>query len=495
MKNLLLLLNGIDEEKLKDAPKHERVVYNALGGLMILASLWTGIGMTIKISNGFELNFISSFFIFIFISLFALLLETVVVGTLKKDFKFLGSVGLRLLIGLNLIMLQVLPLLVMIFSSQIELFKHQKMNETLEQEHQKIVKINDIDYLKKQQIYLDNELKEARNQAISPPINHKVEEIKKFLTSEEPIINNLKEQITKEQDSLKKNNQQKSYLQNQIKFLNSELINNNFDTNKEKQDKIKNDLKINQQSLLNLDKKIKNLEEIIQQLEQEHSIKEDNFNKKTEEKLHLIKKQDEMIKFNLLDTEKKFTENNLKLTQSETKVSQEQTKTKELIENSNQSKFFNDIISLFEIAQKNFNTAIMIGFIFLFAFLIDMMPILTKIQLNKGVYAKITQNEEEIIKTESDVIKNQKMNIFEQQKLETEKSNLELEKTRIALFEEQNNIRLKMIETQKKVKELEKMLHEKPNDTTSLILLKLKNEWNKLNLRKNKINEMLIESK
>lgn len=115
----------------------------------------------------------------------------------------------------------------------------------------------------------------------------------------------------------------------------------------------------------------------------------------------------------------------------------------------NTSKFFNDISTLLEIMGKNSSILLTSMFITFIALLIDLMPILTKIQLSKGVYAKMINDDEEIMNALNELKKTKAIRELDKQQLELERQQVILEQQRLKLQEYHNSIMAQKIKNDK----------------------------------------------
>lgn len=120
---LCLAIAMADRRLLAQAPRHEAHVLASLGGLMLLAATWTGVGMASRLAAGLMLWPLA----FAFFFAVALGLERVVLGTFKPG-KSRLNVALRVTMALALCTLQVAPTVTSMFHAQIVQFAH---NESL----------------------------------------------------------------------------------------------------------------------------------------------------------------------------------------------------------------------------------------------------------------------------------------------------------------------------------------------------------------------------
>jgi len=117
-------LVGADRRLLARAPKPEQTAHTAMGVLMLLAALWTGVGMSLKVGAALSTGpgWLLHAVLFVFFAALSLGMEVVVLSTLKPGRKNL--IALRLVMSLTLVCLQVLPLAVMAFQGRIDLELH-----------------------------------------------------------------------------------------------------------------------------------------------------------------------------------------------------------------------------------------------------------------------------------------------------------------------------------------------------------------------------------
>lgn len=117
-------LVGADRRLLARAPKPEQTAHTAMGVLMLLAALWTGVGMSLKVGAALstEPGLLLQAVLFVFFAALSLGMEVVVLSTLKSGHRNL--IALRLVMSLTLVCLQVLPLAVMAFQGRIDLELH-----------------------------------------------------------------------------------------------------------------------------------------------------------------------------------------------------------------------------------------------------------------------------------------------------------------------------------------------------------------------------------
>lgn len=197
MRKILLIIAGIDEEKLRESTKNENIIYPTLGLLMCFAALWTGLGMTYKITQGLGLNIIISISVFILIFAFALMLEMVVVGTLKSDYKIMGNLGVRIALGINLMLMQVLPILVLVFQPNINIYKAEESIKKNMEIREKEARIQNIEllYSEKERIGIRVDVAKARKE--NPPENRLIKTENLILIEIQNELKNKTEEVIK----------------------------------------------------------------------------------------------------------------------------------------------------------------------------------------------------------------------------------------------------------------------------------------------------------
>ncbi len=423
----LLTIAGVDYERLKDAPKSERVVYPALGILMCLAAAWTGFGLTVKLKVGLELGMLSTIAAFIFTTMFALLLEMVVVGTLKNGAKFLGNLAVRMILGFNLMLLQVVPVLVIVFSPNIQVYKNEQVIQKTLAAKEAASKSTDLTSLTNLNQSAQERFRKAKENRMNPPENMLLTETTKLL--EEKTI-----ELTESETKLE---------QQQILVNTAKNRLNGIAKTEENKKAI-----ANAQYKYNLAQaKFNEMNTAVENLKQERDTiqakKEQIFN---EYDAYLTKELNEATA--AMNTQSAKLQNAMNEVQ---KVTQE---TQNLAQQATTSRFFNDVSSLIEIVKVNESILYTSLFVIFIALLIDLMPILTKMQLSKGVYAKLVNDEEEISKALAELKKTQILSDVEKKRMEYEKLHVTLEQERLQLQEMKSEILSKKFDNEKVLKNI-----------------------------------------
>ncbi len=431
MVHLLLSIAGVDHEKLKSSPKSERVVYPALGFLMCLAAIWTGFGISYKLSSTFNLPTWQSISIFSFTFLFALLLEMVVVGTLKSNSKILGNLGVRILLGINLMILQVVPILVIVFQPSIELYKNEQILIKTAEAKTLAEKTQNIDILSQMNSFAQERYTKAQANKLNPPENKKITKIEDSIKSKNSEVEELQKELKKQQVQFNK-------ILSEIQSLR-----NNINTTSETNEKASFQKKIT--GLVNQsyakEAQVKSIKSSIAGLAEEITALES-------EKEAAIVSYEEFLEKELADSQKDLEEKKTNINQAMNKVEQISSNANNLAQLANTSKFFNDISTLLEIMSKNISILFTSMFIIFIALLIDLMPILTKIQLSKGVYAKMVNDDEEILNALNELKKTKAIRELDKQQVELERQKIVLEQQRLKLQEYHNSIMAQKIKNE-----------------------------------------------
>lgn len=421
----LLTISGVDYDKLRTAPKSERVVYPALGVLMCLAALWTGFGLTMKMYTGLNLQIPATVAAFIFTTVFALLLEMVVVGTLKTGTKILGNLGVRILLGINLMLLQVVPVLVIVFQPTIDVYKNEQVLQKTVQAREIASKSQDISGLAKMNESAEERYLRAKANRINPPENRNLTILTKDL--DEKLV--LLDETTKKYETSK-------YAVNVLKS-NLAAIKNDKDRQAEVA-KINRNLRTSEAKMSEAKILMDNLQ-----------IETDDLKVK---KQTMITEYDNYLNKELSESTANLSAKNVAMKKAMEVVEQTTQNTEKLAQSASTSRFFNDVSSLIEIMNKNNSILYTSLFVVFIALLIDLMPILTKLQLSKGVYAKIVNDDEEIIKALTDMKKVKILSDIEKQKVDVERQKVALEQERLQLQQMQSQITVKKLQTENNLK-------------------------------------------
>lgn len=423
----LLTIAGVDYDKLGTSTKSEKVVYPALGFLMCLAALWTGTGLTIKLSSGLGLELWASVLIFLFTTSFALMLEMVVVGTLKNGAKFFGNLGVRILLGVNLMLLQVIPVLVIVFSPNIEVYKNEQVLLQVAQAKALASKAQDLDRLTAENAAAKERLLSASSASINPPENSKITDVNNLLLMKNTEAMALSKEYSVNLDYVGQLRKDLSIARSRYDFEEVPAIQRRIKAATAKVNEIQKSL-----SVVNAEKDQLSLqrEELVAEydkyLQEELKLAEEN-NKAKEAVLALAAKEVD------------------KVTQT----------TQNLAKNASVSRFFNDIAVLIEIMKVNSSILYSALFVIFVALLVDLIPVLTKLQLTKGVYARIMDDEEEVKIALTNLKKARVMNAVEKQKIIYEKQVVKVEQERAELHRQKAEMRVKAIKLDKALREIE----------------------------------------
>lgn len=423
----LLTIAGVDYDKLGTSTKSEKVVYPALGFLMCLAALWTGTGLTIKLSSGLGLELWASVLIFLFTTSFALMLEMVVVGTLKNGAKFFGNLGVRILLGVNLMLLQVIPVLVIVFSPNIEVYKNEQVLLQVAQAKALASKAQDLDRLMAENASAKERLLSASSASINPPENSKITDVNNLLLMKNTEAMALSKEYSVNLDYVGQLRKDLSIARARYDFEEVPAIQRRIKAATAKVNEIQKSL-----SVVNAEKDQLSLqrEELVAEydkyLQEELKLAEEN-NKAKEAVLALAAKEVD------------------KVTQT----------TQNLAKNASVSRFFNDIAVLIEIMKVNSSILYSALFVIFVALLVDLIPVLTKLQLTKGVYARIMDDEEEVKIALTNLKKARVMNAVEKQKIIYEKQVVKVEQERAELHRQKAEMRVKAIKLDKALREIE----------------------------------------
>lgn len=430
---LICLLNiaGVDHERLKDAPKSERVVYPALGVLMCLAASWTGFGLTMKFKVGLDLGWLGATAVFFFTMIFALLLEMVVVGTLKNGTKILGNLGVRILLGINLMLLQVVPVLVFVFAPNIEVYKNEQVIQKTLDAKEAVSKATDLTTLTRLNESAQERFSRAKANRLNPPENMAITETSK----------SLDEKVSELEETEKKLESQKMVLA----VAKSKLAAIPKDKDKEKENA--KALAIAQRNLNNAQYKFNETNSAFEKLTAE---KEELQAKKEK----LVTEYDESLTKELNEATAILNQKSAQLNSAMNEVQKVTQETQNLAQQASASRFFNDVSSLIELMKHNDSILYTSIFIVFIAMLIDLMPIITKLQLSKGVYAKLVGDEEEISKALAELKKTQILSDVERKRVEYEKLQVTLEQERLQLQEMQSEILSKKMDNDKILKDM-----------------------------------------
>lgn len=151
----------VDRRHLAKATKAEQGVYTALGVLMGLALLWTGIGMSTKIGGVLGAGPLMLAALFLFFSAWGWALEAVTVGTIGHGKSTFRGVALRVVVGLALVASQTLPLLTGTQSAKIDQHQHATTLSQLAASRGVTEKARDLGKVEAKAAELESELKSA----------------------------------------------------------------------------------------------------------------------------------------------------------------------------------------------------------------------------------------------------------------------------------------------------------------------------------------------
>ncbi|MDQ1326003.1 MAG: hypothetical protein QG564_1128 [Campylobacterota bacterium] len=423
----LLTIAGVDYDKLGTSTKSEKVVYPALGFLMCLAALWTGTGLTIKLSSGLGLEWWASVLIFLFTTSFALMLEMVVVGTLKNGAKFFGNLGVRILLGVNLMLLQVIPVLVIVFSPNIEVYKNEQVLLQVAHAKELASKSQDIDRLTEENSKAKERLLAASSATINPPENSKITDVNNLLLMKNTEAMALSKEYSVNLDYVGQLRKDLSIARARYDFEEVPAIQRRIRAATSKVNEVQKSL-----AVVNAEK-----EQLT--LQREELVAE--YDKYLKEELRLAEENNKAKAAVLAIAAKEVD----KVTQT----------TQNLAENASVSRFFNDIAVLVEIMKVNTSILYSSLFVIFVALLVDLIPVLTKLQLTKGVYARIMDDEEEVKIALTNLKKARVMNAVEKQKIIYEKQVVKVEQERAELHRQKAEMRVKAIKLDKALREIE----------------------------------------
>lgn len=109
----------VDRRLLSRSTKQEQGVHTALGLLVILAALWGGIGMAVKIGRVIGAGMLTHVGMFLFFAMLTWAIEASLIGGIKSGKRWGGLLAYRIVLGAVLVAMQVLPLLTEAFNARI----------------------------------------------------------------------------------------------------------------------------------------------------------------------------------------------------------------------------------------------------------------------------------------------------------------------------------------------------------------------------------------
>ena len=465
--NFLLLVAGVDPQRLSASPKSEKIIYPALGILMCLATLWTSIGITSKLHFGLNLNPGITAIAFIFISTFALLLEMIVVGTLRQGSKFFGNLGIRILLGINLMILQVVPVLIIVFEPEINLYKNEKIAEATIQAKERATKTYDLDSLNSKQNESKSALEQAKQNKLNPPPNKKIESLESNIKQQETVILSHQKNLERARSRLNE--------------LHNELIQAKTLSTEDKESKIK----LAEENIKKQRWYVSNLEDVVRKAQV-------SLSETQEQKDNAIAQYNDELDLALKEALQTHALSAKQVEKAKTLVENTTTNTKKLAQQTASSRFFNDAAALVDLMGNNSSVLLVSLFIVFIALLIDLMPIMTKLQLSKGVYAKLTQDDEEIIKALSDIKKSQLITKVEQHKIELERTQSNIMAERLKLQCVKAELEAKKIKLENDLQAITKFVKQDKGATNAkLIALRLRNELDDLQRKSHSVDNQI----
>lgn len=351
-------LVGVDRRILARAPKQEQTAHTAMGVLMLLAAIWTGITMALKVSTLVtdEPGLILHGVLFAFFATLSLAMEVVVLSTLKSGQK--GLVAVRLALSLTLVCLQVLPLAVMAFQNRIDYELHKATLEDVASTQGLSTKARGLDVLQTKARDLQEKSDQAHRTLQSPGPSPQA------VVDAEAAVNAAQVKVTQANKALE-------YARRSAAQWRNKLANN----------------QLTEEQRIRIDTALKaaDMKVVVRQSELNAvDVVAEN------SRIDLVAAQRTWR--TSLETNAKEADAAVKLHESTVKdVADQQAndvaRAEQLAGKANKSAFFTSLGMLFKLAMHDVTVLLPLAFCVLVASIIDLLPLVTKLALLSGVHA------------------------------------------------------------------------------------------------------------
>lgn len=389
---VLLKIAGVDAAKLAQCPQDEKTVYPTLGALMVLAACFTAMGVTAKLSAGLELGALGTVAVFGMFLAFSLGLEMVILSTLKVGTGALRGLLLRLALGMALMLLQVAPLLVWMFQPLIDQHQNTMVLKSKAQAKELAQKAYDLPTMEARARQLRDADAVAQAAMLDPKpsprlrsATERVEQASKGLASAMKAVDDAKmRQARAEAEwTLTGTNgdpRVRAAIEKAIEYWKGQLASRR---------KAMNDA------------------------EAERSNAETD-------RAAIAKAWNDQLESNAAMAAKQRQEHESAVKAATDAVEADTQKAAELARKAAASRFFNDAAALLSIMPAHPSVVAVSLFVLAIALLVDLMPLYTKMQLSRSVYAQLVEDECAVTRASSAAMSAQSVGKIATARLEAE---------------------------------------------------------------------------